>query len=72
MVVRTGGQAFILEFKMAASADGAATALETAFTQMRARGYANRDHYRQEPVHLAAGVCGRAARNLLEVRGSNG
>ena len=38
MVVETGGQVFILEFKMAASADGAATALETAFTQMRARG----------------------------------
>ncbi len=68
MVVRTGGQSFILEFKMVASTDGAATALKTTFTQMRARGYANRGLDRQEPVHLAAGVCGGTARNLLEVR----
>ncbi len=66
LVVSIGAQVFILEFKMAASTDDAETALETAFTQMRARGYA--DTYRGQPVHLVAIACGREARNLLEVR----
>ncbi|MCY4261138.1 MAG: PD-(D/E)XK nuclease domain-containing protein, partial [Rhodobacteraceae bacterium] len=68
MVVRTGGQVFVLEFKMADSADDTETVLEAAFTQMRARGYAEgyRDH--DGPVHLIAIACGREARNLLEVR----
>ncbi len=68
MVVRTGGQVFVLEFKMADSADAVEDVLEAAFTQMRERGYAEgyRDH--DGPVHLVAVVCGREARNLLEVR----
>ena len=66
MVVLTGGQVFILEFKMADSAGDAGAALEAAFTQMRDRGYA--DTYRDRPVHLVAIACGREVRNLLEVR----
>ncbi len=68
MVVQLGAQVFILEFKMADSPDDATTALETAFTQMRDRGYADRYRDRDGPVHLVAVVCGRDARNLLEVR----
>jgi len=66
MVVLTGGQVFVLEFKMAASADGADAALAAAFSQMRHRGYAGK--YRGKTVHLVAVACGRDARNLLEVR----
>ncbi len=66
MVVFLGEQVFILEFKMADSADDAQTVLETAFTQMRARGYA--ETYHGQPVHLVAIACGREVRNLLEVR----
>jgi len=66
MVVLTGGQVFVLAFKMAASADGADAALAAAFSQMRHRGYAGQ--YRGKTVHLVAVACGRDARNLLEVR----
>ncbi len=66
MVVHLGEQVFILEFRMADSADDTETALSAAFTQMRARGYADRCH--GQPVHLVAIACGRDARNLLEVR----
>ncbi len=66
LVVQLADQVFILEFKMAAGPDAAEAALETAFTQMRARGYA--DTYSGQPVHLIAIACGREARNLLEVR----
>ena len=66
MVVHLGDRVFVLEFKMADSADDAGAALEAAFTQMRSRGYA--DTYRDRPVHLVAVACGREARNLLEVR----
>ena len=66
MVVLTGGQVFILEFRMAESADDAGAALDAAFTQMRSRGYA--DTYRGRTVHLVAVACGREVRNLLEVR----
>jgi len=68
MVVQTGGQVFVLEFKMAESVDATEAALAAAFTQMRARGYAETYRDRQEPVHLVAVACGREVRNLLEVR----
>ncbi len=68
MVVHLGDQVFILEFKMADSADAADAALDAAFTRMREKGYAEgcRDH--DGPVHLIAIACGREARSLLEVR----
>ncbi len=68
MVVETGGQVFVLEFKMAGRDADVETKMEEAFTQMRDRGYANRYRDRREPLHRIAVVCGREARNLLEVR----
>ncbi len=68
MVVETGGQVFVLEFKMAGQDADVETKMEEAFTQMRDRGYANRYRDRDEPLHRIAVVCGREARNLLEVR----
>ncbi len=68
MVVHTGGQVFILEFKMADTDADIETKLAEAFTQMRTRGYANRYRDCEDPIHLIAVVCGREARNLLEVR----
>ncbi len=68
LVVRLGGQVFVLEFKMAAGEEGAAAALDAALAQMRERGYAEtyRDH--AGPVHLIGVACGREARNLLDLR----
>ncbi len=66
LVVPLGAQVFILEVKMADSADAAQTALDAAHAQMRDRGYA--DTYRGQTVHLVAIACGREARNPLEVR----
>ena len=66
MAVHLGDRVFVLEFRMADSADDAGAALDAAFTQMRSRGYA--DTYRGRTVHLVAVACGREVRNLLEVR----
>ncbi|MCY4151403.1 MAG: AAA family ATPase [Aestuariivita sp.] len=69
MVVQTGGQVFVLEFKMFENAKGADVALKAALQQMRDRGYAEKYLNRKEPVHLVAIACGRDSRqNLLEVR----
>ena len=68
MVVLTGGQVFVLEFKMADGDSDAAAPLDAAITQMRKQGYAEKYRGRGEPVHLIGVVCGREARNLLEVR----
>ncbi len=70
MVVLTGGQVFVLEFKMAEGDGDAAAeaALEAAIAQMRERGYADKYRNRGEPVHLLGVACGREARNLLAVR----
>jgi len=66
MVVHLGEQVFVLEFKMAQSAEDVEGALDAALTQMRERGYA--DKYHAKTVHRVAIACGREARNLLEVR----
>ncbi len=68
MVVRHGGQVFVLEFKMAEGEDGSEAALDAAMAQMRERGYADKYGGNAEPVHLIGVACGRQARNLLEVR----
>ena len=68
MVVLTGGQVFVLEFKMAEGEDDAAARLDAAVAQMRERGYADKYRDRGEPVHLVGVACGREARNLLEIR----
>ena len=68
MVVLTGGQVFVIEFKMAEGGGDAEAALDAALAQMRERGYADRWRNRGEPVHLLGVACGRGARNLLAVR----
>ncbi len=68
MVVLTGGQVFVLEFKMADGAGDAEAALDAAIGQMQERGYAEKYRDRGEPVHLIGVACGREARNLLEIR----
>ena len=68
MVVLTGAQAFVLEFKMAESDEDADAALDAAIAQMRERGYAEKYRDRGEPVHLLGVACGREARNLLGIR----
>ena len=68
MVVLTGGQVFVLEFKMAEGSSDAPAALDAALAQMRERGYAEKYHDCGHPVHLIGVVCGREARNLLEIR----
>ena len=68
MVVLTGGQVFVLEFKMADGDNDTEAALAAAITQMRERGYAEKYRDRGETVHLVGVACGREARNLLKVR----
>lgn len=68
MVVLTGGQVFIMEFKMAATAEETEVALERALAQMRDQGYAEQYLDRQEPIHLVAIACGREVRNVLDIR----
>ncbi len=68
LVVRLGGQVFVLEFKMASDEEDGAAALDAAMAQMRERGYAEtyRDH--DGPVHLIGVACGREARNVMGIR----
>ena len=68
MVVLTGGQVFVLEFKMAENEEDADAALDAAIAQMRERGYAEKYRSRGGPIHLIGVACGREARNLLEIR----
>ena len=68
MVVLTGGQVFVLEFKMAKGNGDTETVLDAAIVQMRERGYTEKYRGRGEPVHLIGVACGREARNLLEIR----
>ncbi len=65
---KSPGSGAVLEFKMAETHADVETKMEEAFTQMRDRGYTNRYRDRKEPLHRIAVVCGREARNLLEVR----
>ena len=68
MVVLTGGQVFVLEFKMAAADRDTNIVLDAAISQMRERGYAEKYRDRGKPVHLIGVACGREAKNLLEIR----
>ena len=71
MVVLTGGQVFVLEFKMADGDGDAAAALDAAITQMREQGYADKYRGRGEPVHLIGVVCGREAQETSWRSGSS-
>ncbi|MCY4300910.1 MAG: AAA family ATPase [Aestuariivita sp.] len=68
LVVLTGGQVFLFEFKMVETADGTEAALATALAQIRDRGYAEQYRDRTEPIHWIAIACGRDTRNLLDIR----
>ena len=68
MVLRLNGRVFVLEFKVVDGEANASAALDAALAQMRERGYAERYRADSTPVHLVGVVCGREARNLLEVR----
>jgi len=68
MVVLTGGQVFVLEFKMVETAKNTGATLEAALAQIRDRGYAEKYMDRKEPIHFVAIACGCVERTLLEVR----
>ena len=68
LVVLSGGQVFVLEFKVVKDGSGAEAAVEAALAQMRERGYAEKYRADGGPVHLIGVACGREERNLLEVR----
>ena len=68
MVVLTGGQVFVLEFKMTKGNGDTEAVLNAAIAQMRERGYTRKYLDRGEPIHLVGVACGREARNLLKIR----
>ena len=68
MVVLSGGQVFVLEFKNADGDDSAGSALDAALAQVRERGFAEKYRDRGEPIHLIGVACGREARNVLDIR----
>ena len=72
MIALTGGQVFVLEFKMVEGDGNTDAALDTAISQIRKRGYADKYRDRGEPIHLVGVACGREARNLLKVRAEPG
>ncbi|MDD9962835.1 MAG: AAA family ATPase [Gammaproteobacteria bacterium] len=66
MALAHGGQAFVLEFKMADEGEDPEAATARAIGQARARGYA--DTYRDAHIHLVGVVFSRETRNVLSVR----
>ncbi len=52
MVVQTGGQVFVLEFKMAEGNGDSAAVLDSAVAQIRERGYAETYRDCGKPGHL--------------------
>ena len=68
MIVLTGGQVFVLKFKMAEGDEDTETAMDAVLSQMRGRGYAEKYRDQGEPVHLVGVVCCREVRNLLEIK----
>ncbi len=68
MVLLHAGQVFVLELKMAADGQDAERATAGALAQIRGRGYWEKYHGRDEPIHLVRVVFGRRERNLLAVR----
>ena len=68
MMLLTGGQVFVLEFKMADGEGDAPAALDAAIAQMRERGYAEKCRADGKPIHLLGVACGREARNIIAVR----
>ena len=67
MVVREGGQVFVIEFKMAENAAGVDSAIKDAMSQIKERGYANKYRGRNEPIHLVAMIFGSEKRNMIAI-----
>ena len=72
MVLMTGGQVFVFEFKMVEHAAKTEAGFATTFAQMRDQGYADTYHDQAEPVHLVAVFCGRDTLNLLDIQIEHG
>ena len=68
LVIRHGGQVFVLEFKAVQDKKEADGALDQALVQIRERGYAEKYRANDEPVHLIGLVFGKEERNLLGMR----
>ncbi len=72
MVVFYSGQVFVLEFKMAESAESTEDMLDSAIAQMRDRGYAEKYLDRGESITLVGLAFGGDERNLLGIRAEIG
>ncbi len=68
MTVRLGKQVFVLEFKMAESADGSEAAMDAAVAQMRGRGYAEKYRADDRQICLISVACGHRERNITGIR----
>ncbi|MCY4152933.1 MAG: AAA family ATPase [Aestuariivita sp.] len=68
MVVLTGGQVFIFEFKMVQSVAQIEPALTAAIAQIRNQGYAEKYQDRKDPIHCVAVACGSEDPKSLAVR----
>ena len=68
LVIRHGGQVFVLEFKVVQGEKEAEDALDAALSQIRGRGYAEKYRAGDEPMHLIGLVFGKEERNLLGMR----
>ncbi len=68
LVVHTGGEVFVLEFKVAAEGEKVESKVLEAMAQMRGKNYALPHQSRGRKVHLLAMVFSRKKRNLAAIR----
>ncbi len=68
LVVHTGGETFVLEFKVAAEGEKVESKVLEALSQMRGKNYALPHQSRGRKVHLLAVVFSRKDRNLVTLR----
>ncbi len=68
LVVHTGGEVFVLEFKVAAVGEKVESKVLEAMAQMRGKNYALPHQSRGRKVHLLAVVFSRKERNLAALR----
>ncbi len=68
LVVHTGGETFVLEFKVAAEGEKLESKVLEALSQMRGKNYALPHQSRGRKVHLLAVVFSRKDRNLVTLR----
>ncbi len=68
LVLLYGRQVFVLELKVAATDAEVEGKVDEAMEQMRARGYADKYHNRDEPIHHIAVVFSQKKHNLVAIR----